>query len=481
MLSPLNPLSGSIPGTDSSVFLTIAQGMLRGELPYVDFFDHKGPLIYFIDVLGLFVGGLIGVWLLELLFIGISVFFAYKIARFFGNQLVALMGTAFTFLVATGVMIDDNFATAISSITDLGRSEEYVLPFIFASLYIFTNYYFTKTKLSKIQITVLGFCFAFSLLLRPNMFAIWAAFCAVIFFRKLFQKDYKAIFKYVLFFFMGILILFIPVILYLKCTGSYDEFIQQYWVFNVAYSSPTTGIFQHVKILVWTINTSLLPVIIALIWLLKKQYNTQYDFYIAYALALFFSFCLIAIGIHGTIHYCMVLVPLFVPAMTFCFDKLFKLFSSARYSCIKYGAPILIACILFNKLIFTSALSMSGNIRHESKNAIIQMGQFINRNTDKNDSITVLGSNCTVYLFTDRPSVSKYIYQTPIAHVDPKIADEYISDVTHRKPKLIIIPLYNDGQFFVAKDIFLPILEMVDEEYSECFRSDRYVIFKRQE
>jgi hypothetical protein len=484
MLSPLNPFSRSVPGIDSSVYLTVAQGILDGKLPYVDFFDHKGPLVYFIDALGLYIGGFTGVWLLELLFTGISVFFAYKTARFFGNKLVALMGTVFTFVVTTE-SYGDGSLTMMTTKWVFGECralpEGYALPLIFISLYIFTKHYFTKIELSKMQITVLGFCFAFSLLLKPNMFAVWAAFCAVIFFRKLSQKDYKTVRQYILFFLLGLFILFIPIGIYLKYTDSYDEFIQQYWRFNVAYASPTAGMFLHVKILIWIINKSLLPVIIVPIWLLKKPHNTSYDFYLAYTLALFASILLIAIGIYGYLNYCIVFIPLFVPAMTFCFEQLFKLFSSAKYSCIKYGVPILIACVLFNKLIFTTILYLGGNIYNESRNTFIQMGKFIDDNTNDNESITVLGNNCAVYLFTERPSVSKYIYQTPIMYVDPKVKNDYIFDVTHRKPVLIIVPSNDFEKFFSTQDIFSPILEMIDKEYFECFKSERYVIFKRSE
>jgi hypothetical protein len=177
----------------------------------------------------------------------------------------------------------------------------------------------------------------------------------------------------------------------------------------------------------------------------------------------------------------MVLVPLFLPAVTFCFDQLFKLFSSAKYSCIKYWAPILIACIFFNKLIVTAFLSVNENIHSNSKNAFIQLGKFIDNNTNENDSITVLGNNCPVYLFSNRPSVSKYIYQSPIALVNPEIANEYISDVIHRKPALILIPSYDDEQFSSVRDIFSPILKMIATDYQECFKSNQYIIYKRLE
>ena len=39
-------------GTDSSIFLYVARILNNGLVPYLHVFDHKGPLIYFIDALG---------------------------------------------------------------------------------------------------------------------------------------------------------------------------------------------------------------------------------------------------------------------------------------------------------------------------------------------------------------------------------------------------------------------------------------------
>ena len=38
------------PGRDSGAFLYVAKGILDGEMPYIDRWDHKGPLIYIINV-----------------------------------------------------------------------------------------------------------------------------------------------------------------------------------------------------------------------------------------------------------------------------------------------------------------------------------------------------------------------------------------------------------------------------------------------
>ena len=65
----LFPGNNRPPAEDSSVFLYIGKRMLEGKLPYRDLFDHKGPILYLIEVLGLRLSphSTNGVWMLEVL------------------------------------------------------------------------------------------------------------------------------------------------------------------------------------------------------------------------------------------------------------------------------------------------------------------------------------------------------------------------------------------------------------------------------
>ena len=45
-------LLNELPERDSSVFQYIADEMIKGKMPYLDTFDHKGPLIYLFNVAG---------------------------------------------------------------------------------------------------------------------------------------------------------------------------------------------------------------------------------------------------------------------------------------------------------------------------------------------------------------------------------------------------------------------------------------------
>jgi apolipoprotein N-acyltransferase len=113
---------------DSSVYITVAQGITRGYLPYSDFVDNKGPLTYLLSVPGLFIGGFTGIWITEFILLFVSVLFAYKTALFFGNPKRALFATAFSFVALISFLLVN------------AGTEEYSLPLLMVSFYIFTKY-----------------------------------------------------------------------------------------------------------------------------------------------------------------------------------------------------------------------------------------------------------------------------------------------------------------------------------------------------
>src|SRR5512145_2493400 len=80
-LFPANPGNMTLPSRDSGVFLYVAWRFLNGDIPYRDVWDHKPPLIYFVDALGVTLTphSLWGVWFLEFIFIFFTLFLIYKL------------------------------------------------------------------------------------------------------------------------------------------------------------------------------------------------------------------------------------------------------------------------------------------------------------------------------------------------------------------------------------------------------------------
>src|SRR5882757_6931766 len=59
-LPAYNPLSG-----DKEIYRYIGRVMLKGGVPYKDVFDHKPPLIFFLNYAALLLGGDWGQWLID--------------------------------------------------------------------------------------------------------------------------------------------------------------------------------------------------------------------------------------------------------------------------------------------------------------------------------------------------------------------------------------------------------------------------------
>lgn len=98
LMLPSNPVE-NLPGQDNGVFLYAGQRLLAGDTPYVDFWDHKGPLIFYVNALGLLLGAgsRWGVWLLEYVFLFFAAVGLYEISRLqkwntVSSSLVLLLG-----------------------------------------------------------------------------------------------------------------------------------------------------------------------------------------------------------------------------------------------------------------------------------------------------------------------------------------------------------------------------------------------------
>lgn len=156
------PVEEVAPRRDSGVFLYAGQQILAGKVPYLDVWDHKGPLIYTINALGLLLasGERWGVWaiqFLSLLTAGLASLFLFRAAV---GWLSAIAGTV-TWLMAVPALLQGGNLT-----------EEYALPLQFTALLLF--YQGIQRRSVKLFWFVGATC-ALAMLLRPNIVGVWLA------------------------------------------------------------------------------------------------------------------------------------------------------------------------------------------------------------------------------------------------------------------------------------------------------------------
>lgn len=105
--SPLYPMNDWV---DVHCFLTLGKGLLNGMIPYVDLYEQKGPVLYFIyAIVALFCQkGMFGQYLLEVVTFGLFLYFSAKLAGLYLGEnskflyplmavLAAIVATTYSF------------------------------------------------------------------------------------------------------------------------------------------------------------------------------------------------------------------------------------------------------------------------------------------------------------------------------------------------------------------------------------------------
>jgi hypothetical protein len=449
---------------DSSVYITIAQGITRGQLPYKDFVDNKGPLAYLMSVPGLFLGGFTGVWITELILMCVSVFFAYKTALFFGDRYKAFWGTIFSFIALLAFFYVN------------AGTEEYSFPFLMFSFFIFTKYFFSPDRnISFIELTALGICFACAVLIRLNIFPLWFGFCLVIFAESIIKRRFALLGKYAAGFCLGIIIVIIPVWLFLKLNGIFDAFLAQVIFGGAAKGFSGSGLKDIVKnfYIVINRNFSFIPLFFGLFLVITKYRDKYFNFYFGYFLSYFLMVLFLSFS-SGDSHYNMILIPYYVPCLTFFVELIYSAFSELRSKKLFLS---LFFCFVFSEMIINYLYDLTKILTDNSGNYLIRAGKIIDENTNAGDKIISLGFNGYIYPFTQRDSASKYIYQgSGLDHI-PGAREEFIADVLSGKPS--IIALFNDEEQ-IMYSWHKPIFDMIETDYRILSDENDFILYIRE-
>jgi hypothetical protein len=112
----------------------------------------------------------------------------------------------------------------------------------------------------------------------------------------------------------------------------------------------------------------------------------------------------------------------------------------------------------------------------QSRLDLIAAGKTIDRNTNPGDVIISLGFSCQIYLFTERQSASRYIYQTSGAEFDPNMRSEFLADMERKKPAIIAIRNKEDSYAYLP-DWYAPVYDLIANDYRLLSAENGYYLF----
>ena len=460
----LDSLAG-VPGNDSGIFMYVAQGIMEGDVPYLDRWDHKGPLIYLINVGGLVIDDVWGIWVVEGIFLLATTWLAFAIvkARF---GLVAASFAVAIFLIYYGRFFEGGNLT-----------EQYALLFQFLALYLFI---LAESRGSRTKITLaIGILSALAFLLRPDLVGVWLA---IGIYWWIFHRD-KAL-KLTLWSALGAMVVFLSVTAIFASVGGFYEFWDAFFVFNFIYSDTTFAARADVVLdLGSSLNFVLLPLLgawcIGLHHTLRKAGSYSLDGIVKLAVILLpIEIILISLPGRQFDHYYLAILPVLTILIGFFVHVVVK------------NLPIPVSLVSTGLLLITSLYYVPdvwGDLyleryieKYRSENGITtyhewyrDVTEYIHKRTDPDDLILVTTFNPLLYTLSDRGAPSRFFYislpgKNGLRNSD---VDEFISDVKQKSPSFIIdkrssnISYAPDTTPYESVSVLAPLADFVKEKY----------------
>ena len=429
--SPNSPLSNVPEYVDSGVFQYIGRKILEGYMPYRDIFDHKGPLLYLLNALGLQLMGRHGIWLMEWIFLSTTLIVSYKLCRVFFSRCASVLSVFMTFSLLGLYLEGGNF------------TEEYaMLPCVIA-LYIFAKY-FKEKDINNLELFLLGAGLMSTLLLKANVACAWVIFCVYFAVISLWKKQFKELLRYVILFLLGSCTFFLPIGLWLFIKGAWTDFIKSYIEFNLIYTSAngSPAILQAAKFYLSDNNLQIMLLlgILTPVFVYHKEKDRDTSvFVLLNTVYLLCTFVLMIMPGNQFTHYGLYYMPgmLIVFAVTFYYlEKLIRSDNSSA-ACLAFCILIFLVKSIWisNMLEQISEISLTWQVSEEKTELI----EAVQRLTDPEDKIIMIGNECWVYNHTGRDAANKYIFQSPLTWISPEIARDYEQLILENPPELVII------------------------------------------
>jgi len=448
----------SMPGFDSGVFLYEGQHWLRGEMPYRDMWDHKGPLIYAFDAVGLLLGR--GDWrgllLLEWLWLGAALWMLFAaLSRAFSRP-AAFAGCA-VYAIAAPTFLND-----VGNMTESWN-------FGFQALAMLALVHLIERKTSAPGWSAaLGLCGAGALLLRPNLAVVFAGAALWWMLHARPARSEVAAFA------LALVLPVATVALYLRQHGAWEAMKDQYFAYNAVYSNypgiwgaRVHALAYNLKMLVsWRGAflgfVGLMPAF-ALLRRTSRDSTPEADYTdtslklaLGWLLLIGLPFELLAASLSGYLqpHYLLPALALLALGVAFAFDWVSERIARRREEKSEPQARpslswIHVALGLWLVLCL-GRIAWDWRVILRTPRVVtpqVALAHFLESHTAPDQSVLLWGSETRVYLMANRKSASRYVYILPL--LNPKYGTaqrgrEFVRDVARARPP-IIVDLHDSG------------------------------------
>ena len=212
---------------DAECFFTMGKSMIKGVVPYLNLFEQKGPLLFFIYGIAslLSENSFLGVFILEIISYTIFLYYIDKIISIYVNEKYS-----YILLPILSLLI-----LSSRSFTHGGSCEEFCFPMIAIITYYLIKYLKSKQITNK-QVLMIGIISGFIFWMKYTLLGFTIGFCLIFTIEELKNKNIKNLLIKIGYFLLGIIITSIPWLIYFGIhKNGLKSLIDIYFLFNMTH------------------------------------------------------------------------------------------------------------------------------------------------------------------------------------------------------------------------------------------------------
>jgi len=287
---------------DSCVFKSMGLAILQGKTPYVDFFDHKGPILYFINAFGQWlISGRLGIFLLQIIAETIIFSYLYRTIRLFLRGSISIIVFCFSLLIYSGLYQEGN------------QCEEWILlavaPCMFYTLSTILNR--GNKFVNNYYGIILGFLFGWAFYIRPNDAVSLIGGCMTgLFLWQMFIKYHQQAIKNAIYFFGAFICVTLPIIIFFAERNAVHDFYYGMIQHNTLYAGGIKHMLTSCR------GHAKMTFFLMIMTMCILAYYTEFK-KVLWALIPIMSIAWIVTGTNFFPHYLISFVPIFMLFGTF--------------------------------------------------------------------------------------------------------------------------------------------------------------------
>ncbi|HEX5808707.1 MAG TPA: glycosyltransferase family 39 protein [Anaerolineales bacterium] len=437
-LFPSNPQNMTLPSRDSGVFLYMGWRLLNGDIPYRDVWDHKPPLIYFVDALGLSLApdSLWGIWILQFIFIFLTLLLVYRLLdREFGIYAA----------LASAVVLTSGLLT----ILEKGNvTEGYALVFQALCFWLFMEAW--KKDFPVRDSFWIGLAGGLAFNFKQTTIGVWITYGLFLVAVRLLQRRLPV--RDLLSLLAGWSIPSLVFVIYFASQNALLHFWEQAYLYNFVYIGKHEGIRRLIPVFIkgfaylrngWVLYLAILGWLagLAYVWLRRKTIRDVHPLILIALVNLPIEVLLVTVSGRSILHYYLTPLPVMaILAGVLVYTAPFfagRARSASSQSMQKWLPGIALLFILLGQ--YGQIQYYPEYVRGLRDNDYAPVIDYVAKNTNEDDKVLLIGAESVVNFLARRAAPTRYVYQYPLALLGRRpMFEEYFNQILGDKPVLII-------------------------------------------